>query len=519
MHKRLLALTSALVLSANLSAQEAPPAPAPEKKPTPKESKAEKDGRDPETKPKESKGSIKIEGKTVAYTAKTGILPVYKEDGTVGASIFYVYYSQTNEYGYRDPKLAAHTRPVTFCFNGGPGSSAVWLHLGGLGPKRVNTLLDGRRPDATSGLVDNPHSVLDVTDLVFIDPVNTGLSRAAKGESDKQFLGVDEDINAVAEFIRVFCIREKRWESPKFLCGESYGGIRGAGLTATLQEKHGIYLNGLQIVSGLLNYGPMYGAIGNDLPHVLELPTLTNIAHAHGKLPEDLQADREAAEKESREFATNEYSVALLKGSALPEADRKKVADKLSRLTSLPVPEILESNLRIDRWAFKKRLLRKEGLIIGGYDARVTAEDVNNDPHHASFDPSAAFVKGAVSASINSYVRETLGYDSDHPYRVMASVAWNYTQYANQFVSMEGRLARALVQNPRLQIMLQVGRADLVVPQDVMRYSIAQMPIPASLRANIRFEEYESGHMMYFHAPDAAKFRADTVKFIQESLK
>jgi carboxypeptidase C (cathepsin A) len=263
----------------------------------------------------------------------------------------------------------------------------------------------------------------------------------------------------------------------------------------------------------------MYGAIGNDLPHVLELPTLTNIAHAHGKLPEDLQADREAAEKESREFATNEYSVALLKGSALPDADRKKVADKLSRLTSLTVPEILESNLRIDRWAFKKRLLRKEGLIIGGYDARVTAEDVNNDPHHASFDPSAAFVKGAVSASINSYVRETLGYDNDHPYRVMASVAWNYTQYANQFVSMEGRLARALVQNPRLQIMLQVGRADLVVPQDVMRYSIAQMPIPASLRSNIRFEEYESGHMMYFHAPDAAKFRADTVKFIQESLK
>jgi carboxypeptidase C (cathepsin A) len=516
MHKRLISLASALALSAQLSAQETAPTPAPDKKPTPKESKADKDS---ETKPKESKGTVKIEGKTVAYTAKTGLLPVYKEDGTVGATIFYVYYSQTNEFGYRDPKVAAHTRPITFCFNGGPGSSAVWLHLGGLGPKRVNTLLDGRRPDATAGLVDNPHSVLDVTDLVFIDPVNTGLSRAAKGESDKQFLGVDEDINAVAEFIRVFCIREKRWESPKFLCGESYGGIRGAGLTATLQEKHGIYLNGLQIVSGLFNYGPMYGSTGNDLPYVLQLPTLTNIAHAHGKLPEDLQADREAAEKESRDFATNEYSVALLKGAALSEADRKKTAEKLSRLTSLPTPEILESNLRIDRWAFKKRLLRKEGLIIGGYDGRVTAEDVHGHPDNTTFDPSAAFLKGAVSASINSYVRETLGYESDHPYRVMASVAWNYTQYANQFVSMEGRLGRALVQNPRLQIMLQVGRADLVVPQDVMRYSVAQLPIPMSLRKNIRFEEYESGHMMYFHAPDASKFRSDTVKFIQESLK
>ena len=518
MHQRIFSI-AALILGGSLFAQEPAPTVAPEKKPAPKESKADKDGKDHETKPKESKGSVKIEGKTINYSAKTGVLPVYKDDGTVGASIFYVYYSPNNEYGYRDPKHPAHSRPITFCFNGGPGSSAVWLHLGGLGPKRVNTLLDGRRPDATAGLADNPLSVLDVTDLVFIDPVNTGLSRVAKGENDKQFLGVDEDINAVAEFIRVFCIREKRWESPKFVCGESYGGIRGAGLTAVLQEKHGIYLHGLQIVSGLLNYGPMYDSIGNDLPNVLQLPTLTNIAHAHGKLPEDLQADREAAEKEAREFATNEYSVALLKGAALNEGDRKKIAEKLARLTSLPQSEILENNLRIDRWAFRKRLLRKEGLIIGGYDARVTAQDVGNAPHNATFDPSASFLKGAVSASINSYVRETLGYESDHPYRVMASVAWNWTQYSNQFVAMESRLARALVQNPRLQIMLQVGRADLVVPQDVMRYSISQLPIPETLRANIRFEEYESGHMMYFHAPDAAKFRADTVKFIQESLK
>jgi carboxypeptidase C (cathepsin A) len=330
---------------------------------------------------------------------------------------------------------------------------------------------------------------------------------------------VEEDIEAVAEFLRVFCTREKRWESPKFLCGESYGGIRGGGLAGLLQSKHGMYLHGVQIVSGLLNYQTIYSPLGNDLPYVLGLPTLTNVAHYHGKLPADLQGDRVKAEAASRQFAFGDYAGALLRGSNLPEVERQKIVAGLVRFTGLSAEQVLEQNLRLNRFRFRKQILKGEGRVVGGYDARVVAEDFLNEPDDATFDPSAAFVKGAVSAAVNAYVREGLGYESDHPYRVMAPVKWNFTQHSNQFVSMERRLTEALIQNPRLKVLMQVGRCDLVVPQDAMRYSVSQMPLPKTLQNNIRFEEYASGHMMYFHLPDAVKFRADTVRFIRESIR
>jgi carboxypeptidase C (cathepsin A) len=488
-------------------------------KPDEKDAATKATPKEPEAKPKDVTGSVRVEGKELKYVAQTGLLPLFKEDGNPRANVFYVYYAAVNANGERLSKGGAALRPIMFCFNGGPGSSAVWLHLGGLGPKRVDTLLDGRSPLAVAPMVDNPNTVLDATDLVFIDPVSTGLSRPAKGEDEKQFLGVEEDIEAVGEFLRVFCTREKRWESPKFLCGESYGGIRGGGLAGLLQSKHGMYLHGVQIVSGLLNYQTISSPLGNDLPYVVSLPTLTNVAHYHGKLPADLQADRLRTEAASRQFAFGEYASALLRGSSLPDVERQKIAASLARFTGLSMEQVLEQNLRLNRFRFRKQLLKSEGKVVGGYDARVVADDFQNEPDDATFDPSAAFVKGAVSAAVNAYVREGLGYESDHPYRVMASVKWNYTQHSNQFVSMERRLTEALVQNPRLQVLMQVGRCDLVVPQDAMRYSVSQMPLPRSLQGNIRFEEYASGHMMYFHLPDAEKFRVDTVKFIRETVR
>lgn len=472
-----------------------------------------------EAKPKETQSSVLVAGNKVHYVAQTGLLPILKDDGTPKASVFYVYYAVADSDGTRNAKTAPEKRPVMFCFNGGPGSSAVWLHLGGLGPRRVDTLLDGRSPGATAPMVENPNTVLDATDLVFIDPVSTGLSRAAKGENEKQFLGVEEDIDAVADFIRLFLTREKRWESPKFLCGESYGGIRGAGLASHLQAKHGIYLHGLQIVSGLLNYQTISEQPSNDIPYILALPTLTNVAHHHKKLPPDLQADRAKAEAEARAFSLGDYASALLKGNTLSSDERQRIAAKLSRLTSLPESRILDQNLRIDRWQFRKQLLRSEGKILGGYDARVLAEDLDQDLRAPTFDPSADFLKGAVSAAINGYVHDTLQYESDHPYRVMAPVPWNFNEYANRFVAMESRLASALIRNPRLKVFLQVGRCDLVVPQDAMRFSINQTPIPKSLQSNITYGEYDSGHMMYFHLPDAVKFRNDTLDFVQSALK
>ncbi|RFC43601.1 MAG: Carboxypeptidase C (cathepsin A) [Verrucomicrobia bacterium] len=480
---------------------------------------ASKPAESPEVKPKETTGLVHVEGKELRYAAQTGLLPIFKEDGTVKASVFYVYYAAVDASGEREAKTAAATRPLTFCFNGGPGSSAVWLHLGGLGPRRVDTLLDGRTPGATAPLVENPNTVLDATDLVFIDPVSTGLSRASKGENEKQFLGVEEDIEAVADFIRLFCSREKRWTSPKFLCGESYGGIRGAGLTQFLQTKHGIYLHGLQIVSGLLNYQTISESSGNDLPYILALPTLSNIAHHHGKLAAPLQADRAQTEADARTFATGDYATALLRGNSLSEGDRKRIAARIAGFLGLSEEQVLEQNLRVNRWQFRKLLLKKEGKVFGAYDARVLADDLTGDSAAPSFDPSADFLRGPVSSSINAYVRETLQFESDHPYRVMAPVPWNFNQYANRFVSMEERLAEALVKNPRLKVLLQVGRSDLVVPQDAMRFSVNQLPLPKSLQGNLRFEEYASGHMMYFHLPDAEKFREDTVRFIRDACK
>ena len=475
--------------------------------------------KEPELKPKEVAGSVRVEGKVLKYVAQTGLLPIFKEDGSVRANVFYVYYAAADVNGERLSKASAPNRPLMFCFNGGPGSSAVWLHLGGLGPKRVDALLDGRSPKAIAPMVENPNTVLDATDLVFIDPVSTGLSRAVTPEEEKTLLGVEEDIESVAEFLRVFCTREKRWESPKFLCGESYGGIRGGGLAGLLQSKHGMYLHGVQIVSGLLNYQTIYTPLGNDLPYVLGLPTFTNVAHHHGKLPADLQADRVKAESDSRNFAFGEYASALLRGSSLPEDERQKVAAQLARFTGLSLEQVLEQNLRLNRFRFRKQVLKSEGKVVGGYDARVVADDFQNEPDGTTFDPSAAFLKGSISAAVNAYVREGLGYESDHPYRVMAPVNWNYTQHSNQFVSMERRLTEALVQNPRLKVLMQVGRCDLVVPQDAMRYSVNQMPLPKALQGNIKFEEYASGHMMYFHLPDAEKFRADTVRFILEATR
>jgi carboxypeptidase C (cathepsin A) len=471
-----------------------------------------------EEKPKESKGSVKIGGSELRYTTSTGTMPILNDEGKVRANIFYVYYAATDSKGKRLAEASAAQRPITFCFNGGPGSSAVWLHLGGLGPKRVEATLENKKPTPITNIVDNPNTLLDSTDLVFIDPVATGLSRPAKGEKEDQFLGVNEDIECVGEFIRLFTTREQRWASPKFLCGESYGGIRGAGLTEYLESKHGLYLNGLMIISGLLNYQNLSGAPGNEIAWALSLPAFTATAYYHKKLGADLQnGTLEQAVTESRKFAFGDYLLALFKGNTLGKEERKRIASQLGRLTSLPEDLILDQELRPDSDLFRRMLLKKEGKIIGGYDARILAEDNSNFQNGPEFDPSASFVRGGISASINNYVRTTLGYQSDLPYRVMAPVPWNWKSYSNRYVSMEEKLAKAMKENPSMKVLLLVGRRDLVVPWESMKYSVDHLSLPESLRANIQFAEYESGHMMYFNPPDAVKLHKDAADFISVS--
>jgi carboxypeptidase C (cathepsin A) len=452
--------------------------------------------------------SVTIAGQRVTYVAETGMLPVLKNDGASRASIFYTAYTRLGV-------TNAAVRPVTFCFNGGPGSASVWLHLGALGPRRAKMNDDGSQPAPPFQLVDNEYSILDSSDLVFIDPVATGFSRAAKDEKPEQFFGVDGDLDSVGEFIRLWTTRHERWLSPKFLCGESYGVFRAAGLAEHLASSCGLYLNGLILVSGVLDFTTIYDVPGNDLPYPLILPAYTAAAHFHKKLPPDLQGDLDKALAESREFAKGEFSSALLQGAALPEDERQKVIVEISRLTGLTTDVIKDNDLRIDEGTFRKQLLHSEGLILGAYDARLTSSDGEPSNPNPAFDPSSAAVMGAFSAAMNSYARTELKFEDDLPYELIGGVQpWNYGA-KNTFANTAEKLASVMNREPYLKILVLGGRCDLVCPIDTVRHSLGHMPLAPERRKNIFYAEYDAGHMMYINQPDLKKLQGDVEKFLQ----
>jgi carboxypeptidase C (cathepsin A) len=452
--------------------------------------------------------TVTIAGESVTYTAETGMLPVLKADGTTRASVFYVAY--TRQDGTNGGK-----RPVTFCFNGGPGSASVWLHLGALGPRRAKLNPDGSLPAPPFALVDNEYSLLNASDLVFIDPVATGFSRAAKDEKANDFFGEAGDLDSVGEFIRLWTTRHERWLAPKFLCGESYGVFRAAGLAEHLRRRYGMYLNGLVLVSGVLDFATISGGPGNDLPYPLILPAYTAAAFYHKKLPPDLQADLDKALAESRVFAQGEYAAALLAGASVPAAEQEKITVELSRLTGLPSSVITDNKLRIDPAVFRKQLLHNEGLILGAYDARLTGRDGDAAAAGPDFDPSAAAVMGPFSAAMNAYVRSELKFEDDLPYELIAGVQpWNYDAH-NDFPNASDRLASVMNQNPYLKILVCGGRCDLVCPIDTMRHSLEHMPLAAAYWKNVNFAEFDSGHMMYINQPDLQKLQAEIEKFIR----
>lgn len=453
--------------------------------------------------------SVTIAGETVKYVAETGMLPILKADGSAKASVFYIAYTRLDTTN----RVA---RPVTFSFNGGPGSASLWLHLGALGPRRVKTNPDGTLPPPPFALVDNEYSLLNASDLVFIDPVATGFSRAAKDEKAEQFFGVDGDLDSVGEFIRLWTTRHERWLSPKFLCGESYGVFRAAGLADHLRARYGMYLNGVMLVSGVLDFATIYNVPGNDLPYPLSLPAFTAAAHYHKKLPPDLQADLPKALAEARAFAGSEYTAALHQGAALSATDRQQIVVQLSRLTGLTSDVIRDNNLRIDEGVFRKQLLHSEGLILGAYDARLTGRDGEAAALYPGFDPSAAAVMGPFSAAMNSYVRSELKFEADLPYELIAGVQpWNYGT-RNTYANASGRLAAVMNYNPHMKVLVLGGRCDLVCPFDVMRHSLDHMALAPELRSNIRYAEFEAGHMMYINLPDLQKWQRETEAFVRE---
>ena len=438
-----------------------------------------------------TKHSIQINGKSLAYTATAGTL-ILKKDDKPWANMFYVAYT-------RDDAQDVSKRPITFAFNGGPGSSSVWLHMGALGPKRVVMGPEGEQPKPPYRLVDNDDTALEFTDLVFIDPVTTGFSRAADGIKDAQFHGFDGDLESVAEFIRLYLTRAERWGSPKFLAGESYGTTRSAALSQYLLDNDGIYLNGITLISTVLNFETISFARGNDLPYALFLPSYTAAAWYHKKLPKDLQGDLEKAIGESRRFAGNEYNVALMKGDKLTSVERTSVVHELARLTGLPEHFIDESNLRVSEARFTKELLREQRKTVGRYDSRLEGEDIDAVGETPEYDPSYASVQGIFTAMFNDYVRTELKYDSDMPYQVLTGKVqpWNYDRFQNRYVNVAEMLREAMTQNPSLKVLIANGYYDLATPFFATEYTVNHIGLGPGLSNHIGLTYCDAGHMLY----------------------
>jgi len=458
--------------------------------------------------------SVTIDGRQVRYRATAGTMPIEKEDGTVRGGMFYVAYQRLDVPDLLD-------RPVAFAFNGGPGAASVWLHLGALGPRRLSLRREGFAPPPPYRLVDNEYSLLDVTDLVFIDPVGTGFSRPAPGASGDGFFGVEEDIEAVAQFIHLYVTRNQRWLSPKFLIGESYGTTRAAGLVAHLQKRHGMYFNGVVLVSTVLNFQTISFDPGNDLPYVMVLPSYTAAAWYHRRLPESLQRrDLPDVLAEAERFAVEQYAPALIRGATLDPARREAVVNTLSRLTGLSRRYISRSDLRVPVWRFAKELLRDANRTVGRFDSRFTGIDRTAVGEAFEYDPSYDAIQGVFSSTMHHYVRAELRYESDLLYEILAPQhvqPWDYGRYENRYLDLTDRLRDAMTKNPYLKLFVASGYYDLATPYFATDYTIWHLGLDPSLADNVTIRYYFAGHMMYLREPSLANLSEDLEPFKQEA--
>lgn len=479
----------------------------------------------PEDKLSITRHSVTINGEEIRYTATAGTLVLKEETDKEGekpkASVFFIAYT-------RDDVEDTAARPITFSFNGGPGSSSVWLHLGVLGPRRVKPDENGELPPPPAQLTNNEYSILDKTDLVFIDPVSTGFSRAVPGEEAKQFHGFKKDIESVGDFIRLYLGRYKRWASPKFLIGESYGTTRAGGLAGYLQEQHGTYLNGIMLVSVVLNFQTIRFAPGNDLPYILYLPTYAATAFYHNKL-EDY--DTEALENTSdvqfeffmdevKTFAMGDYTVALMQGSALFPGQRADIVQQLAKYTGLTREYIDRTDLRINIARFCKELLRDEARTVGRFDSRYKGIDRDAAGENFEYDPSAAVVQGAYTATLNDYVRRELEFESDLPYEILSRRVhpWDYGEHQNEYVNVADTLRKAMTINPALKVFVANGYYDLATPFLASEYTFTHLGLDKALQDNITMAYYNAGHMMYIDQGELQKMKSDLDAFLEEVL-
>ncbi|HEV8590229.1 MAG TPA: hypothetical protein VGQ72_15280 [Pyrinomonadaceae bacterium] len=488
------------------------PSASPAAQSSPQRGPQERPSPSPEEPPVVTKHEIRAGGRVLRYTATTGMLPIKNRDGETEARMFFMAYTL-------DDGGNSARRPLTFSFNGGPGSASVWLHLGAIGPKRVRMNADGTMPAPPYELIDNEYTWLTQSDLVFIDPVGTGYSRAVRPELASKFFGLQGDIESVGEFIRLYLTRYERWTSPLFLAGESYGTTRASALSGYLIDR-GIAFNGIMLISTIMNFETTNFAPGNDIPYVLFLPSYAATAWYHRKLPPDLQSKsvaEVAAEAES--WASNEYTLALEKGDKLNASDRQDTIAKLSRLTGLSPQFLDNANLRVSLNLYRKELLRSERRSIGRLDARFKGYETNIASDSPDYDPSEAAIRPPYTSTFNKYVRAELNYKSDLEYYILGGGIWSPWNWGtnNNYVDTSIALRNALAKNPYLKVFVAMGYYDMATPYYAADYTLHHISLDPSLLRNISTGHYEAGHMMYIDEKSLARMRADIGKFIQDS--
>ena len=464
-----------------------------------------------EVPPVQTHHSIRVGGRELRYTATAGRLPIKDAEGKIEAAMFYVAYTVDG-----DPS----TRPLTFSFNGGPGSASIWLHMGAMGPRKVVLQPQGWMPAAPYRLEDNPNTPLDKTDIVMVDAIGTGWSRPADTAAARKFWNMRGDIEAFGEFIRLYITRNERWSSPLYLFGESYGTTRSAGIAGYLANR-GISFNGIVLLSTVLSFETLEFAKTNDVPYPLILPSLTWIAGYHKKLPADLQADVKKAAQESRDWALGEYWAALNKGDAMTPQEHSNVVDKLSRYTGLSKEIIEWANLRIDVRTFTHYLLSDQKLHVGRLDGRYTGPDPDGFMDTPFYDPTSSQTGPPFTSVFNDYVRRELNYKTDMPYWTSAQQSGNFRWswsgvegFGGGYPDTASALRQAIVKNPYLRVLVMEGYYDLATPYAAADYTMDHLDLTPQYHKNISYAQYESGHMVYLDSQSHAKMKQDFVNFI-----
>ena len=461
--------------------------------------------------PIETKHELTVTGRSLKYTARAGVIPLTDEFDEAEAEIYFTAYELD---GVKDRS----TRPLTFVFNGGPGSASIWLHMGALGPKRVVMEPEGWMPPPPFRYEDNQNTWLDQTDLVFIDPVGTGFSRAAKEELDKKFWGFKGDIESVGEFIRLYLTRYQRWTSPLFLAGESYGTTRAAGLAGHLVDK-GITFNGIVLISTVLDIQSIRFLKANDLPFQLFVPTYSATAWYHKKLSADLQSrDLSDLMIEVKAWAGSELTVALMKGDQLGDEERQVVARQLAAYTGLDPEYVLGTNLRINIFHFCKELLRGDKRSVGRLDSRFKGMEALAVTERPEFDPSMIAITPPYSAAFNHYVRSELGIETDLTYETLSFKVNEKWEWEKGALPATGEALRvAMAKNPYMKVFVGQGYYDLATPLLATEYMVNHMNIDPAIRSNVAMTTYEAGHMFYLDVNSLAAFKADVDRFLQAS--